>query len=165
MSKQAADRYTSAAEAAELFEACLAHVQQPTTVPLPEYCLLLRESRTSFASRTATHFQRWPLFRTLTAVGFAGLLVLAGILILLELNNGRLTIQSEADDAPALKTTSPPETTDLAAEPVWGKPVDGLQLAVSGIRQVRHFKSGDSIRFCLSVRNVGTQAKFSTEPT
>ena len=35
MSKQAADRYSSAAEVAELLEACLAHVQQPATVPLP----------------------------------------------------------------------------------------------------------------------------------
>ncbi len=35
MSKQASDRYQSAAEVAELFETCLAHVQQPTSVPLP----------------------------------------------------------------------------------------------------------------------------------
>ena len=35
MSKQASDRYQSAAEVAELFETCLAHVQQPTAVPLP----------------------------------------------------------------------------------------------------------------------------------
>jgi uncharacterized protein (TIGR03067 family) len=35
MSKQAADRYQSADEVAELLEACLAHVQQPTAAPLP----------------------------------------------------------------------------------------------------------------------------------
>ena len=35
MSKQADDRYASAAEVAELLEACLAHVQQPTSVRLP----------------------------------------------------------------------------------------------------------------------------------
>ena len=35
MSKQASDRYQSAAEVAELFETCLAHVQQPTAVLLP----------------------------------------------------------------------------------------------------------------------------------
>ncbi len=35
MSKQPGDRHESAAEVAQLLEECLAHVQQPTTVPLP----------------------------------------------------------------------------------------------------------------------------------
>jgi serine/threonine protein kinase/WD40 repeat protein len=35
MSKQPDDRFASAREVAELLEDCLAHVQQPTTVPLP----------------------------------------------------------------------------------------------------------------------------------
>ena len=35
MSKRPADRFASAAEVAELFEKCLAHVQHPTTVRLP----------------------------------------------------------------------------------------------------------------------------------
>jgi dipeptidyl aminopeptidase/acylaminoacyl peptidase len=35
MSKQPADRFESAREVAELLEECLAHVQQPTAVPLP----------------------------------------------------------------------------------------------------------------------------------
>ena len=35
MSKQPDDRFASAREVAELLEECLAHVQQPTTVPLP----------------------------------------------------------------------------------------------------------------------------------
>jgi hypothetical protein len=48
--------------------------------------------------------------------------------------------------------------SDVDADPVWGEAVDGLQLAVSGIRQNRHFKSGDTIRFRLHVRNVGTEA-------
>jgi hypothetical protein len=47
---------------------------------------------------------------------------------------------------------------DIDAGPVWGEAVDGLQLGVSGIRQDRHFKSGDTIRFGLSVRNVATEA-------
>jgi len=45
----------------------------------------------------------------------------------------------------------------IDAGPVWGDTVDGLQLAVSGINQDGHFKSGDTIRFRLSVRNVGTE--------
>lgn len=36
MSKQAVDRYASAADVAELLGACLAHVQQPTSVGLPK---------------------------------------------------------------------------------------------------------------------------------
>lgn len=35
MSKRACDRFESAAEVTELLEKCLAHVQQPTAVPLP----------------------------------------------------------------------------------------------------------------------------------
>lgn len=38
LAKQAGDRFASAAEVAGLLEQCLAHVQQPTTVPLPAAC-------------------------------------------------------------------------------------------------------------------------------
>lgn len=55
--------------------------------------------------------------------------------------------------------------SDIDAGPVWGEAVDGLQLAVSGIRQDRHFQSGDTIRFRLSVRNVGTEVvRFEYKP-
>ena len=43
MSKQPDDRFNSAHEVAELLEEYLAHVQQPTTVPLPENCYSLQE--------------------------------------------------------------------------------------------------------------------------
>jgi hypothetical protein len=55
--------------------------------------------------------------------------------------------------------------SDNDAGPFWGEAVEGLQLGVSGIRQGRHFKSGDTIRFRLSVRNVGTEAiRFEYHP-
>jgi len=38
LAKQPADRFGSAAELAQLLEQCLAHVQQPATVPLPVAC-------------------------------------------------------------------------------------------------------------------------------
>jgi hypothetical protein len=38
LAKQPADRFGSAAELAQLLEQCLAHVQQPATVPLPAAC-------------------------------------------------------------------------------------------------------------------------------
>ncbi|MSR57654.1 MAG: serine/threonine protein kinase [Planctomycetaceae bacterium] len=47
LAKKPGDRYSSAEEVATLFEECLAHVQQPTVVPLPE---ALRSSRNRFAA-------------------------------------------------------------------------------------------------------------------
>jgi len=56
--------------------------------------------------------------------------------------------------------------SDVDAGPIWGETVDGLQLGVSGIRQDRHFKSGDTIRFRLHVRNVGIEAiRFQYKPS
>ncbi len=52
MSKPAVDRFASAAEVSELFEKCLAHVQQPAAVPLPAFLLPPpNKSRFSFISR------------------------------------------------------------------------------------------------------------------
>ena len=59
-----------------------------------------------------------------------------------------------------------PAVSDIDAAPVWGEAVDGLQLAVSGIPQDAHFQSGDTIRFRLRVRNVGTEAiRFQYKPS
>ena len=38
LAKSSADRFASATEIAQLLEGCLAHVQQPGTVPLPKEC-------------------------------------------------------------------------------------------------------------------------------
>ncbi|MDB5391878.1 MAG: prkC 10, partial [Planctomycetaceae bacterium] len=38
LAKKPAERFNSATEVAKLLEQCLAHVQQPTVVPLPEFC-------------------------------------------------------------------------------------------------------------------------------
>lgn len=52
MSKQADSRFASAAEVSELFEKCLAHVQQPAAVPLPAFLLPPpNKSHFSFISR------------------------------------------------------------------------------------------------------------------
>ncbi len=45
MAKRPEDRFASASEVAELLESCLAHLQQPTTVPLPS-CLTEPQDRT-----------------------------------------------------------------------------------------------------------------------
>jgi serine/threonine protein kinase/WD40 repeat protein len=49
MSKQPFDRFASALEVAQLLEGCLAHVQQPTAVPLPASLVLRSKVRRSFA--------------------------------------------------------------------------------------------------------------------
>ena len=49
MSKQPDDRFKSAREVAELLEECLAHVQQPTAVPLPASLVPLSQGRRFFS--------------------------------------------------------------------------------------------------------------------
>ena len=90
ISKDPTQRFASANEVSELLEQCLSHLQQPTTVPLP------KSTATSDASRS----DRPPLPRILVAAGFAFALIFGGILIVLELSKGKLTITSEADDIP-----------------------------------------------------------------
>lgn len=90
LSKDPARRFASASEVEKLLEQCLSHVQQPTSVPLPE----------SVATPAANRSRRSPLVRLQIGVGFVFALILAGILIASELNKGRLNIQSEADDIP-----------------------------------------------------------------
>ncbi len=52
MSKKADERYRNAEEVAELLEQCLAHVQQPTTTPLPESVAELAKSSAHTATVT-----------------------------------------------------------------------------------------------------------------
>jgi serine/threonine protein kinase len=69
MSKQAADRYESAAEVAELLEACLAHVQQPMVAELP---LSLKPAAKS--SRFLPNSRRWTGVIAMIAVVSLGML-------------------------------------------------------------------------------------------
>ena len=105
MSKQAGDRFESAGEVAELLEGCLAHVQQPTAVPLPRSRVFDEpprggSSRKPGAPRPASLFRRSRVFRLLTAAAFAFALVFAGVIVVLELDKGTVTINCEADDVP-----------------------------------------------------------------
>lgn len=51
MAKRPEDRFAAASEVAELLESCLAHLQQPTTVPLPP-CLAKPQNKTVPRSRS-----------------------------------------------------------------------------------------------------------------
>ena len=90
MAKQAEDRFNSADEVADLLEGCLAHVQQPTSVLLPETLAVAASDRGGFTS-----WRKW-----LTFASFAFFVALAGLLLVIELNKGKLVIECAADDVP-----------------------------------------------------------------
>ncbi len=100
MSKQSGDRFESAREVAELLESCLAHVQQPVAVPLPESCGSLRQRSAADVESKASMFRRWPPFKLLVGTAFAFAMFFAGILIVLEWNKGTLKIECETDGVP-----------------------------------------------------------------
>jgi len=104
MAKQPDDRFESAREVAELLEECLAHVQQPTTVPLPHHRSTLREKgerdQPLGASLRLLKKPTASAVRLIVAAALAFVMIFAGILIVLELNKGTLTIQCEADNVP-----------------------------------------------------------------
>lgn len=89
LEKSADDRYQSATEVAELLEACLAHLQQPTEVPLPESVELTTAPQPP---------RRWNR-KLLTMLGGFSFL-LASIVIILETGKGTIQIESEADKVP-----------------------------------------------------------------
>lgn len=100
------DRPTSASEVAEMLQGCLAHVQQPTTTPLPVPVAKLARSfdhrgkSESAESHGDFHYKWPPISKYVAAAAFALSLIFAGVLIVLEWNKGTLTIESEVDDVP-----------------------------------------------------------------
>ncbi|TWU56737.1 Serine/threonine-protein kinase PknB [Rubripirellula tenax] len=102
------DRFDSAEQVADLLEDCLAHVQQPTTTPLPEAVTNpVAEVVKSFGSRSANpasesldDFRYPPIGKLIAAAAFGFSLIFAGVLIVLELNKGTLKIESDVDDVP-----------------------------------------------------------------
>jgi serine/threonine protein kinase len=84
ISKQASDRYESVAE---LLEACLAHTQQPTSVPLPE-------SLSTFGDR----YRIPPIAKWLASAAAAFSVIALTVLIVVELNKGKLTIEIRHED-------------------------------------------------------------------
>ncbi|WP_442510399.1 protein kinase domain-containing protein [Novipirellula sp. SH528] len=90
LAKSPGDRFDSAEQVAELLEDCLAHVQHPTTTLLPK----------SIAALAPEQSRRPPIGKFIAAAAFAFSLLFAGVLIVLELNKGTLTIQSVVDDVP-----------------------------------------------------------------
>jgi serine/threonine protein kinase len=102
--KDPAGRFASADELAKLLEQCLAHVQQPTAVPLPDGIAATQlASVETRLTATAAHFSS-SRFRRPRVVGslFAGLLVLAavaGIAIRIHQDAGDERSKSPAESA------------------------------------------------------------------
>lgn len=102
-SKSPNDRPASACEVAELLQGCLAHVQQPTTTPMPAGVQALAAhahasaNNVTLISRLNAGLQQT---KFIAAAAFAFSLIFAGVLIVLEFNKGTLTIESEVDDVP-----------------------------------------------------------------
>ncbi|MCA9127627.1 MAG: protein kinase [Planctomycetales bacterium] len=90
MHKQPEQRYQSAEEVAELLEDCLAHLQKPNSLPLPE----------AIATLQSDDRKRPPIVKLVATAALAFSLILAGVLIVLELNKGTLTIESDVDAVP-----------------------------------------------------------------
>ncbi len=88
MAKRPEDRFESAAQVAELLEGCLAHVQQPAAMPLPEAVTALAPIKT----------RRPPIGKVIAAAAFALAFIVAGVFVVLELNKGTLTVKSDVDD-------------------------------------------------------------------
>ena len=118
LAKSPEDRFVSAEQVTELLKDCLAHMQNPTTTSLPE-------SLATLAPRPVKR-RTWTRVVAAAFLGFS--LIFAGVLIVLELNKGTLTIESEADDVPIriiqgdevvrrLTVTKGTETVRIAAGP------------------------------------------------
>ena len=103
--KSPGDRFTSAEEVHQLLEQCLAHVQQPTTVPLPASCrrVPFRSSAKGRLFHRATgdsHFAR-PAMLVLTSVAVLSLVVAGARFFTGESNRREHTAPSDTAAATA----------------------------------------------------------------
>lgn len=89
LSKSPSERFGSAQEIAQLLEECIGHLQAPASTPPPA----------SIATTLVPQQNARPPVAKLVAAGsLAFAFVLAGVLLVLDLNKGTLTIESEIDD-------------------------------------------------------------------
>lgn len=93
LAKPREDRFQTASEVAELLQSWHAHLQQPDMVDPPQK--LDQKSLPVAGNGSRGGWMKW-----LIATAAMGFFALAGVMIILELNKGTLTIDSEADDVP-----------------------------------------------------------------
>ncbi|MEK6259835.1 MAG: serine/threonine-protein kinase [Planctomycetota bacterium] len=126
LSKDASERIATATEVASLLEQCLAHVQQPTTVALPESSHLAPrdDSRTSGNTRTATDRQAHSWLRRVIGFPLAereGYFVRATVATLLIAGVVVFTIWSRTKPVPHESNRAAP-TASVTHDPLleWG---------------------------------------------
>ncbi len=88
MAKRPDDRFGSAAQVAELLEGCLAYVQQPAAMPLPEAVTAL----------APTKLRRPPIGKSSVAMALAFAMIFVAAFMVLKLIQGSLTSQTDKDD-------------------------------------------------------------------
>lgn len=89
MAKQPNERFASATEVANLLEDCLAHLQHPTTSPLPKE---LRQTTSRRLKIEPKQHPLPPMNRLLAGLALSLLCIVAGIFVILELSKGTLEI-------------------------------------------------------------------------
>lgn len=94
LAKPREDRFQSASEVAESLQRWHAHLQQPDVVDPPQ------KIGGKLSSAAIGSGSRGGLVTWLIATVMFGCVAFAGVLIVLELDKGRLTIESEADNVP-----------------------------------------------------------------
>jgi len=134
--KDPAGRFASADELAKLLEQCLAHVQQPTTVPLPEAVAAIEfasvEARlTATAPPLSSSRSRRPLLVGSILAGLAILAAVAGIAIRTHQDDSDERSKSPAESAvSAAPSTSENEARGQSALSVWQ---DGVVEQIRGL--------------------------------
>jgi eukaryotic-like serine/threonine-protein kinase len=120
LAKQPADRFATAGEVADLLEQCLAHVQQPATVPLPDACRVgLAQRRPTWKIAVAT-----PLVLLLLAV--------SAMVFFASLQRG---IHPSADSgSPATGTASDESTSALD----WDGTAEGIKTLSTDVDSLEH---------------------------
>ncbi len=88
MAKRPDDRFGSAAQVAELLEGCLAYVQQPAAMPLPEAVTAL----------APTKLRRPPIGKSSVAMAFAFAMIFVAAFMVFKFIKGSLTSQTDKDD-------------------------------------------------------------------
>jgi len=100
LAKSPGDRFTSATEVAQLLEGCLAHVQQPATVPLPKECPVVPTRLFSL--------RRWLLV--------IGMCVLAGVVGMSLFSKKPVTIEPPSSGEPTVISTETSASWDAGEE-------------------------------------------------
>ena len=102
LAKSPGDRFASATEVAQLLEGCLAHVQQPGTVPPSKECPVV--------PRRLSSLRRWSLV--------VGMCVFAGVVGLSLFSKKPALIEPPSSGEPTVISTEPSASWDAGEESV-----------------------------------------------